>query len=353
MFLRFARYLNRETLSLYLLGLAAFCLLLSIDFLTVWANFLVRQGVSIGTIGRLILFKFPFFLHMSMPIASVFAVLLATGRLAKDSELKAAYTLGVPPLRLLGPLLGLGFIISLLALVNNGYLEPKGEIAHDEEVNSFYLQRPPTETQTDVSYVVKDQGIYFAGQVRSDEDNANLAHLSGVLIAKEDGSRVSALSGIWNSDTKLWTLTDAQIIDAQGKRSNVFELSFPFEIETDLKLSLAKEDTLTIFELYERLRNEQRAGREIRELAFAFHRQIADAFSAFIFVLIAGALGLHLRGRSVAFGWTIVLLVIFYFIWTLSESLFDEQLLSAFWAAWFTSLVVGSVGIVLALKRLR
>ena len=157
MFLRLSHYLNREIIGLYLFGIAAFCLLLSIDFLSVWADFLIRQGASIQVIGKLIFYKIPFFLHLSMPIASVFAVLLATGRLAKDSELKAAYTLGVPPLRLLLPLLLLGFTISLLALLNNGYLEPKGEIAHTEEVNKFYSQKPPTETQNDVSYVIENQ----------------------------------------------------------------------------------------------------------------------------------------------------------------------------------------------------
>ncbi len=353
MFLRLSRYLNYETIGLYLLGIAAFCLLLSIDFLSVWADFLIRQGASIQTIGRLILFKIPFFLHLSMPIASVFAVLLATGRLAKDSELKAAYALGVAPLRLLTPLLGLGFTISLLAFFNNGYLEPKGEIAHNKEVNSFYSQRPPAETQSDVSYVIENQGIYFAGEIRSDEENSRLAQLNGVLISKEDGSRVSARAGTWDSDAKLWTLSEVQIIDKAGKRNEVLEMSFPFEIEAEVALSLSDEENLTIIELWQRLRSESRAGSEVSELAFTFHRQIADAFNSLIFVLIAGVLGLHLKGRSAGFAWTIVLLVIFYFIWTLSESLFDEQLLSAIAAAWFTSFIVGSIGAVLAFTRLR
>ena len=353
MFLRLSRYLTHETIGLYLFGLAAFCLLLSIDFLSVWADFLIRQGASIQVIGKLILFKIPFFLHLSMPIASVFAVLLATGRLAKDSELKAAYSLGVPPLRLLVPLLFLGLIISLLALFNNGYLEPKGEIAHSEEVEKFYSQKPPAETQNDISYVIEDQGIYFAGEVRADEENPNLAHLSGVLISKEDSSRISAREGVWDSDAKIWTLTGAQIIDKEGNREEALTIDFPFEIEAEVALSLADEETLTIIALWQRLRSEKRAGSEVSELAFAFYRQIADAFNAFIFVLIAGVLGLHLKGRSTGFAWTIILLVIFYFIWTLSENLFEEQLLSAFAAAWFTSLVVGSIGMILAFVRLR
>ncbi len=120
-----------------MLGVAAFCLLLSIDTLTVWAGYLIEQNATLLTVLQLMLYRLPFFLHLSLPIAVVFAVLLATGRLAKDSELKAAYASGVPPLALLWPLLGLGLVISLVAVLNNGYLEPRGEIAQDVLEASF------------------------------------------------------------------------------------------------------------------------------------------------------------------------------------------------------------------------
>lgn len=81
---RLARYLLTETLWLYLLGLSAFILLISIDTLTVFARFLVEQEAGLGAVGRLLLFKFPWFLHLTLPIAVVFALLLATGRLARD-----------------------------------------------------------------------------------------------------------------------------------------------------------------------------------------------------------------------------------------------------------------------------
>ena len=78
--LRLSRYFVRETTGLYLFGVAAFCLLLSIDMLTSWAKFLLEQEASLGTVTRLMLFRLPVFLHLSMPIAIVFAILLATGR---------------------------------------------------------------------------------------------------------------------------------------------------------------------------------------------------------------------------------------------------------------------------------
>ena len=80
---------------------------------------------------------------------------------------------------------------------------------------------------------------------------------------------------------------------------------------------------------------------------------MADAFGATIFALIAGALGLTLHGRSAGFGWTIVLIVVFYVLWTLSGNFFEQRVLPPVTAAWLTSVVVGVVGMVVAWRRLR
>ena len=349
---RLAGYLLREVTWLYLLGVGAFCLLLSIDLLTSWASFLIDYDASLAAVGRLMLFKLPWFLHLSLPVAGVFAVLLATGRLAKDSELKAAYALGVPPLALFGPLLAFGLLVSAIAVVNNGYLEPRGERASAQEIASFYSQRPPVETQTDVSYFVEGEGIYYAGRIRSDENDRRVAHLSGVTVIRDDGTVLSAPAGTWDSREQSWQLRDVERLAPDGSRERLGSLNLPFA-ESDAGEALARAETLTLSELWQRLTQLRALGADTREVAFQFHRRVADAFSAMIFILIAGALGLQLQGRSAGFGWTIALLVFFFFLWTFSENLFAQRVLSPALAAWFTSGVVGALGLGLAVVRLR
>ncbi len=209
---RLSVYLLREVSSLYVIGISVFILLLLIDFLAVWARFLLEYSAPLGVIGRLLAFQMPYFLHLSLPITVVFAVLLATGRLAKDAELKAVYASGVPPLRLLLPLLGFGVLVSGLAVMNNGFLEPRGRVAYERTVASFFYERPPAELQNDVAYSVENQGIFFAGRVRGMDGNPALAELQGVLIILEDGSQIAAPSGVWDSDAKTWSLEAASRI---------------------------------------------------------------------------------------------------------------------------------------------
>jgi lipopolysaccharide export system permease protein len=350
---RLARYLLKETTSLYLLGVAALCLLLSIDFLTVWARFLIEQNASPTTVGKLMLFKLPWFLHLSLPVAVVFAVLLSTGRLAKDSELKAAYALGTAPLAMLVPLVVFGIGISLLTLVNNGFIEPRAEEAYDELVDSFFYARPPNEVQMNVSYQIEEAGVYFAARVRADEENRELAQLTGILVITEDGSTFTAAQGLWNSEARTWTLEDTEVVRPGEEPAKEGSMTLPFDLEAGASETLVRSETLTLNALWTRLRTVMLAGGETRNLLFQFHRRIADALSAAIFVLIAGTLGLRVRGRASGFAWTIVLLVSFWGVWTLAGNLFDTRVLGPVTAAWFTPGLVGIIGLTLAIGRLR
>lgn len=345
---RFARYLLTETLWLYLFGLAAFILLLSIDLLVSFANFLIRNDATLAQIAQLFAFRLPFFLHISLPVAVVFGLLLATGRMAKDSELKAVYSLGASPQRLLIPALVLGVLVAGISVLNNGYLEPRGERAYLALVDSFFSSRPSAETQTNVAYQL-EEGIFFAGRIRADLDDLTLAELSGVMVLFDDVLYV-APSGEWDSDTRTWSLRQAEAIVAGSSPEPIDGITLPFELDTLPTSALARSDTLPLDELWRQIGELREAGDSARSQLFAFHRRIADAASAVIFALAAGALGLTVRNRSAGFGWTIVLLVVFYASWTLASNMFDRGVLGPVMSAWFTFVLVG-VGTLVPIAR--
>jgi lipopolysaccharide export system permease protein len=350
---RLASYVLRQTAAMYVLGVAAFCLLLSIDFLALWAEYLLEQRAPLSTVARLMLFKLPWFLHLSLPVAVVLAVLLATGRLARDSELKAAYGLGVRPLTLLAPLLVFGLVVSGITLFNNGYLEPVGEQRYNRLVDSFFYTRPPNQVQSNAAYAIPGAGIYYASRIRSQPEEANVAELSGVLVILPDGTRVSAPRGIWDSNLREWVLEDSERIFPGSDPELIGQVRLPFELAAVAGQALSRRQTLSLPELAERITVLRKAGGNVREISFELHRRIADAFTAMVFVLFAGTLGLGLRSRGAGFAWTIVLLVAFWATWTLAGSLFETTVLGAVAAAWLTPVVVGVAGFGVAMWRLR
>jgi lipopolysaccharide export system permease protein len=345
---RLARYVLREASGLYLLGIAGLCLMLSIDFLTVLARFLVEQGASAAAVGRLLAFKAPWFLHLTLPIAVVFAVLLASGRLAKDGELRAAYAGGVPPLRLLWPLVAAGALVSGVAAVNNGWLEPYGEAAYQREIQGFLYARPPTATQSDAAFQVPDEGVFFAGRLRAERDDPRRAELSGVLVIQSDGTVLAAPRGTWDARERTWTLYDVEVSAADGVRTIVSTLTIPFSLASTPEETLARPQQQTLTDLAQRISTLQAAGADASAPSFELHRRLADASSAAVFALVAAALGLRVRGRGGAFAWTIALLVLFWAAWTLTGGLFESGVLRPVAAAWSTPALVGAIGAVLA-----
>lgn len=350
---RLARYLLRETAGLYLLGVAAFCLLLSIDLLSVLARFLIQQGATLGQVGRLLLYKLPYFLHLSLPIAIVFAVLLATGRLAKDSELKAAYTLGARPVDLLAPLLVLGVVVGAVSLVNNGFLEARAETAYQHLIDGFLYVRPPAQVQTNSSFRIDGEGVFYAARIRGDLKDLKLAQLQGVLVLLDNGTVFTAPSGTWSSASKTWTLDRAQRSSGTATPVEAGTVTLPFRLEATPTQTLARSETLPLDRLWQQIERLRSAGGDAGALLFQFHRRVADAFTAIVFALIAASLGLRVRGRASGFAWTILLLVAFWAVWYLSRGLYDSGALGPVQAAWLTPLLGGAGAAVLALWSLR
>lgn len=350
---RLASYLLREVSALYVLGVAAFCLLLSIDYLSFMASFLLTYDASLLQVGELLLSKLPYFLHLSLPIAGVFAVLLATGRLARDSELKAAYALGVPPLAFIVPMLLFGLVITGLAVVNNGWVEPLAERNYTRLVESFYTTRPATERQLNVAFGLPDSSIHYAAEIRSIAADPATAELYGVLVLLPDGTSLTARRGLWDSDERTWLLQDAERAPGDAAPESVGDLLVPFEFRGSPAETLTREELLTLTELTSQRDRLKEAGGETRNASFEVQRRLADAFSSLCFVLIAALLGVGVRERAAAFGLTIGLLVSFYALWTVSATLFDRSVLTPVQAAWLTPVIVASAALLLGIWRLR
>lgn len=350
---RLASYLLKEVTVLYVLGVAAFCLLLSIDYLSVMASFLLTYDATVAQVGQLLGFKLPYFLHLSLPIAGVFAVLLATGRLARDSELKAAYALGVPPFALIVPLLGFGTVVTGLAVVNNGWLEPVAERSYTRLVESFYTTRPPTERQLNVAFGLPDGSIYYAAEIRSQSDDPLTAELFGALVLLPDGTSISAQRGVWDSAALSWQLFDAERAAPDAPPEAAADLTVDFGFRGSPADTLTRDELLTLSELTAQRGRLLEAGGQTRELDFTVQRRLADAFSGLCFVLIAAVLGVGVRERSAAFGLTIGLLVSFYALWTVSATLFDRSVLGPLQAAWLTPVIVAAAALLIGMWRLR
>ena len=340
----------RETTGLFVLGIFGVSLLLSIDLLSVLARFLIEHDAGFVTVVRLLAAKTPWFLHLALPVAATFAVLVTTGRMARDSELKAAQAGGLSPRSLIVPFIAWGLLVSTAAVVVNGSWEPRAERSYQRIIEGFLYGRPPLASERDVSYLVEDV-IFHAARVRAASDDAERAALSGVLVRLEDGTLWTAREGVWDPDAATWSLDEGWTLPADGDPIAAGPRTIRFPLELDPADSLARSETQTVGELARIVAERRAAGADAAEQRFDLHRRLADAASAAVFVLVAAALGLRLRGRAAGVAWTIALVAAFWATWTLAAALFDRGVLGPLVAAWSTPVAVAFVGSLLALRN--
>ncbi len=335
------RYLLKEIGFLYLMGILLFVGLISFDFLSSSSGVLLRAGTPVTQVFMLVVYNLPRTLTMSAPLGLVFAVLIALARWIRQSELKASFAAGVPPLKLLISIAGLGLLVSLLLVWALGWLRPISEESFDA-----LWYRVSTGGDSSAS-VLRDQtfapeglGLYFAGSVYPAEAGKG-NRLEAIRIIEPGGAVWSADQGIWVDGA--WKLYGAKRVDPDGKVTVVEDAPLPFPKGVEGK------ETSSSFSPYGRstLPELHKLAKADPTAVFWLSRRYSDAFSALILALVSGAMGLHFRQTSWAFISVAGIILGYWTLWVFSQRMAEYGSLSGI-GAWIPNIVFGLVAMVAA-----
>lgn len=342
-FSRLSRYVLREVWPLYLGGALLFYFLQMTDIISGAAGSFLSYHTGLVKALRLLSYMLPRILNVCLVVAVPFALLLAYGRLGKDSEIKALYAGGVRPLSLLTPLFLPSLLLGAVAFVNASYLAPAG---FHRYWDSFYTQvfQQPVPPPTTSSYAYRQgDSLYTAGQVVG---QGQQAILTGVVVRAPQGT-YSAPVGTWDMAGKRWILPSSTLVDNAGKVTVITR-----------SLALPQSDTFsapprppaqsTSPELRAQVTRWGLGSEEGRRAAFELSRRLADALTPLVFALAAGALGLSLSSRAWAIGAVILFLVAFYALYSTAPQLAAVGALSPLVAAWLPNAAFGLLGLALA-----
>jgi lipopolysaccharide export system permease protein len=171
------RYLIRETLGPFALGLVLFTFLIAIQPMLTTAELLVSKGTPMPTVGYLLLTLLPHALGLTIPMAFLAATVMALGRLSGDREAVALLACGVSPLRILRPVLGLAAVAAGATFYVLVWLMP--------QANQTFIDALFELTQKMAAQDVKTRMFYegFTGKVILVSDRTPEGHWKDVLLA--------------------------------------------------------------------------------------------------------------------------------------------------------------------------
>src|SRR5207249_11247736 len=121
------RYLWRQLRELFMFGVAIFTLLLLVNHVFYLARLVLNEGAALPVVFQLLIFRLPYFLAYSCPMAMLLASLLAVGRLSDGQEITAMRTSGISLARIAVSVTAAGILVSAMTLVLNEGVVPYAE----------------------------------------------------------------------------------------------------------------------------------------------------------------------------------------------------------------------------------
>lgn len=348
---RFSFYVVKEIVPLYLAGLVALVLLILGIFLQTVLVDVIARGASPALLAQFLLYSLPAAATYGLPLALLFASLVGLTRLSQDSEIKAAFVLGIGPGAFALPMLALGLGVSLFAFLNNELVVPRASARALEVQKDILIQSPGTLVQ---------EGSFFTDALGRSVYIERLEPggvVRGVTVIQSGGSAgpqevIRAESGRLDEEGGLWRFENGRFVTYRRSQV-VLEAAFEAADVPVRRLAAATTGTLEptqvpLRELIARIERGAATGARMSAERTALHRKFAEPAAAATFALLALAIGLASFRRTSTFSVGIVsvfaLTFIYYATWSVFNLLGAQGTLPPAVAGWTPVALYGLAG---------
>ena len=363
------RWLLSEIAAPLLFAVAAFTVLgLSIGVMFELARRLV-DGLPILVALQLLLLNIPSFLVLSLPMATLFATLLAYSKLSSNSELTALRSLGVSTIRLVVPALALSILLTGLTFVFNDVIVPRANTQAEITLQRGLGRALATERGKDITF-------NSFGKIYDPKTQTSSTGLRQLFYARRyeggemldvtllDFSRADyrqmwiAERAVYNESKAMWEFFNGQVLTLNPNGSTTrlaFDENFYPLSSGPLQVAKLPDDAndMTLSQAISAEKVESNAGniKAARKLRVRIQEKFSFPMACIVFGLIGSSLGARpgsRTSRSQGFGVSILLILGYYALSVSFSSLGVSGILPPFLAAWLPVLIsLGAGGLLL------
>jgi len=359
-----------EILGPLLLGFLVYTFILLLRFLFQSAEMIIRRGLPVSIVGKLLLLTLPNIVVLTLPMSLLFGTLIAVGRLSSDSELIAMRACGMSLLTLYRPILLLSGLLTLVNTLLMVYVLPWGNhalqqlaleittqtVAQQVEPRVFY-----EEWEGKVVYVFEVppggrrwKGVFLAEAIPASEENQITIADWGEVLVDPAGERV--VLRLYNAVRHKWNLSTPDRYEVNRNKRLDLVLDDQFTSEQKAKMSVSKGlRELTLLELRDLL-SDPAATAEQRNLArVEIHKKFSIPVACLVFGLFALPLGINNRrgGKASGFALSIGVLILYYVLLNNGEEAARFGRIPPWLAMWSPNLLLAAAGIFLLVRRNR
>lgn len=341
---RVTRYVLSEIIPLLIAGLTAVVLLFLLAAIFAVLAPLLAKGAAPLLVAKLAAYAVPEAVSRGLPIALLFAVLLAMSRLVSDAEVKSLLAAGLSPLRLLWPALGLGLAVAALSFLNAETLVPGAVQRSLTTGREILLDNPRVLGLGQAGAILRDA---FGRAITVDKVERG-GRFAGVRIVQtQDGGParevITARSGQLLPGSALLRLRDGERVTFQGARPVTVAAFQSADLPVqDLQANLNGDEggvrpvNLPLRQLLTRLSNLRARGADAGAELTALHRKFSEPLAALAFAFFGVALALNAfrSGASLGLVWVLLLTFAYYATWSVFRVMGEQGALPPALAAW-------------------
>jgi LPS export ABC transporter permease LptG len=358
-------YVVREFINMFLLVLASFVLLLIIFTFFELVGDIIRNHISLVTVGDYLVNLTPSMIYQIAPLAVLIAALVVFGVLNRNSEIVAMKATGISLYRLVIPIVSIAFILSISLFLFDQYYLPQAN-RRQEALRNIIKGRPPqTYLHPEQTWIFgqpkpgEPARIFyyqFFDPVRNEFANLSVFEFNPSNFALT--RRIFAGRAVWNPDSNSWKFESGWVRDIEGanvKDYRTFQNTTFAEVHEPPDY-FEKEDLLApemnFVQLDRYVRDLQQSGFDTMRLRVALWHKLAYPLVAVVMAILAipFALSMGRRGSLSGIAIAISVALAFYVVDGLFASMGYVNYLPAAMAAWSSDILFGLVGGYLLLR---
>ncbi len=364
---RVTRYVMAEVLGPFILGFLLYTFLLLIQFLFASAEMIIRRGVPAVQVGKLLGLTLPNIVVLTIPMSFLFAILVAVGRLASDSELTALRASGVSLFSLYRPIL----LFSLLLTALNTYLMvdtlPKGNSALQQLRIDIITQSVDRQVEPRVFYEEWEGVMLYVFEVRPGESEWRGVFVAENLPSTENQVTVASRGEVRLDDAGerlVLHLEDAVVHKVDFRNPEKYTMSSVKSLDRVLVDRFSTQQRartskglreLNLRELQERSQDPD-SSPQMRNLArVEIHKKFSIPAACIVFGLVALPMGfMGGRGsRTSGFALSVAIVLVYYIFLNNGEEAARIGKMAPWLAMWLPNFLLALVGLFMLARRNR
>jgi len=360
------RYLLRQILATCLVMTAIGLTILLLERVLYLFSLVADPNNALGYVGQMLLLLTPHYLSIALPAAFFFGVLLTFGRLKQDGEFVVLMAAGCGLGRLLVPVLGLSAIMTVIAALILGFINPHAHYAY-RALKHTVAQASLTAAVLEGTFIQAGGLTFFAersavGQAGLELDQV-FVHQKGedgeTIVVTGRNGRLARSAEDGRPVLVLQKGVRAEIAaDGAGADALTFsDLSWPVETETEgFRTRGRDQKELTLSELWDAGRDATPASKpSAAEIAAELHTRLVLIASVPLLPLLAAPLALAgpIRSRRGGIVVGLLILVVYYEALNFGDAMAKRDLLPPELGLWlpFAVLLAGTAYLLLRALR--